>query len=77
MVAQQTGLGLGELIWTGGDCHVYDNHVGQVREQLSREPRPFPRLQLRRAPDLFAYSFEDIEIVGYDHHPAISAPVAV
>ena len=77
MIAQQADLEVGELVWTGGDCHVYDNHVEQVLTQVSREAFPFPRLQLRRAPDLFDYAYEDIEVVGYEHHPAISAPVAV
>jgi thymidylate synthase len=68
---------VGEFIWTGGDCHIYDNHVDQVTEQLSREVYPFPRLELRRAPSLFDYTFEDMEIVDYRHHPALTAPVAV
>lgn len=77
MVAQQTGLLPGDFIWTGGDCHIYDNHVEQVREQLSREPYPFPQLRLHPAPTLFDYRYEDVEIVDYQHHPAIKAPVAV
>ncbi|MFF3222303.1 thymidylate synthase [Nocardia suismassiliense] len=77
MVAQQTELELGEFIWTGGDCHIYDNHLDQVREQLTREPFPFPTLHLRPAPTLFDYAYEDVEVVGYQHHPAIKAPVAV
>ncbi|WP_104434565.1 thymidylate synthase [Kineococcus xinjiangensis] len=77
MVAQQVGLEPGEFVWTGGDCHIYDNHVEQVREQLSREVLPFPRLELRRAPSLFDYSYEDFEVLDYRHHPAIKAPVAV
>ncbi|MCP2295973.1 thymidylate synthase [Nocardia amikacinitolerans] len=77
MVAQQTGLEPGDFIWTGGDCHIYDNHVEQVTEQLSREPYPFPRLRLRRAASLFDYAYEDVEVVDYQHHPAIKAPVAV
>ncbi|KAA0023743.1 thymidylate synthase [Antrihabitans cavernicola] len=77
MVAQQTGLELGDFIWTGGDCHIYDNHVEQVAEQLSRDPHPFPTLKLRKAESLFDYSFDDVEIVDYQHHPAIKAPVAV
>ena len=77
MVAQQTGLEPGDFIWTGGDCHVYDNHVEQVGEQLSREPYPFPALRLRRAATLFDYAFEDVEVVGYQHHAPIKAPVAV
>ncbi|HMO10374.1 MAG TPA: thymidylate synthase [Actinotalea sp.] len=77
MVAQQVGLGVGELVWTGGDCHVYDNHVGQVTEQLSREPYPYPELRLRRAPSIDVYTWQDVEILGYRHHPGIPAPVAV
>ncbi len=77
MVAQQVGLDVGDFVWTGGDCHVYDNHVEQVREQLSREAYPFPRLELRKAPSLFEYAYEDFEVVGYQHHPALRAPVAV
>ncbi|MBF6466039.1 thymidylate synthase [Nocardia beijingensis] len=77
MVAQQTELLPGELIWTGGDCHIYDNHLEQVTEQLRRDPYPFPALRLHPAPTLFDYRYEDVEIVGYRHHPAIKAPVAV
>jgi thymidylate synthase len=77
MVAQQAGLALGDLVWTGGDCHIYDNHVEQVTEQLARSPFPFPQLELHRAPSLFDYSYEDVAVVGYRHHPAIKAPVAV
>ncbi|MFZ2174783.1 MAG: thymidylate synthase [Rhodococcus sp. (in: high G+C Gram-positive bacteria)] len=77
MVAQQTGLEVGEFIWTGGDCHIYDNHVEQVTEQLSREPFPYPTLKLTKRDSLFDYTFDDVEIVGYQHHPAIKAPVAV
>ncbi|KAE8764114.1 thymidylate synthase [Georgenia thermotolerans] len=77
MIAQQVGLDVGDFVWTGGDCHIYDNHVEQVTEQLAREPYPFPTLELRRAPSLFDYTFDDVEVVGYRHHPAIKAPVAV
>nr|WP_194250746.1 thymidylate synthase [Nocardia brasiliensis] len=77
MVAQQSELEPGDFIWTGGDCHIYDNHLDQVGEQLSREPYPFPTLRLRPAPTLFDYAYEDVEVVGYQHHPAIKAPVAV
>lgn len=78
MMAQQTGLDVGEFIWTGGDCHIYHNHFEQVAEQLGREPFPEPRLVIhRKADSLFDYRFEDFEIVGYQHHPAIKAPVAV
>ncbi|WP_328406409.1 thymidylate synthase [Nocardia sp. NBC_00403] len=77
MVAQQTGLEPGDFIWTGGDCHIYDNHVEQVTEQLTRDPYPFPTLRLRQAPTLFDYTYTDVDIVDYQHHPAIKAPVAV
>ncbi|MFD6401411.1 thymidylate synthase [Nocardia sp. NPDC060249] len=77
MVAQQTELEPGEFIWTGGDVHIYDNHTDQVREQLTREPYPFPTLHLRPATSLFDYAYEDIELSGYQHHPGIKAPVAV
>jgi thymidylate synthase len=78
MVAQQTDLLPGEFVWTGGDCHVYDNHVAQVSEQLSREPYPYPRLRLARRPEsIFDYAYEDFEVLDYRHHPAIKAPVAV
>jgi thymidylate synthase len=77
MVAQQVGLEVGDFIWTGGDCHIYDNHVEQVTEQLTREPYPFPTLRLRKAATLFDYTYEDVEVLDYQHHPAIKAPVAV
>lgn len=78
MMAQQLGLNVGEFVWTGGDCHIYDNHVEQVREQLSREPYPYPSLRITRKPEsLFDYRFEDFEVVGYEHHPTIKAPIAV
>jgi thymidylate synthase len=77
MVAQQVGLDVGDFIWTGGDCHIYDNHVEQVTEQLTRDAFPLPQLELRRAPSLFDYTFDDVRVVGYQHHPAIKAPVAV
>ncbi|OZD71603.1 thymidylate synthase [Rhodococcus sp. 05-340-1] len=77
MVAAQTGLEVGEFVWTGGDCHIYDNHRDQVTEQLSREPYPYPTLKLAQRNSIFDYTYEDIEIVDYRHHPAIKAPVAV
>ena len=78
MVAQQCGLQLGDFIWTGGDCHLYSNHAEQVKLQLSREPRPYPTLVIKRQPaTIFDYDFEDFEVQGYDPHPAIKAPVAV
>ncbi len=78
LVAEQTDLRVGELIWTGGDCHLYLNHLEQARLQLSREPYPPPRLAIHRRPEALAeYRYEDFEIVGYQAHPAIKAPVAV
>ncbi|MGB6039749.1 MAG: thymidylate synthase [Gordonia sp. (in: high G+C Gram-positive bacteria)] len=77
MMAQQAGLEVGDFVWTGGDCHIYDNHVDQVREQLSRDPLPYPTLELRQADSIFDYDFDDFQVVGYQSHPAIKAPVAV
>ena len=78
MVAQQCDLKPGDFIWTGGDCHLYNNHLDQAREQLAREPYPLPRLELRRKPaSIFDYRFEDIAITGYQSHPHIKAPVAI
>lgn len=78
MVAQQCGLGVGEFIWTGGDCHIYNNHFDQVKEQLSREPLPYPRLVIKRKPEnIFSYKFEDFDFLNYNPHPPIKAPIAV
>jgi thymidylate synthase len=78
MVAQQCDLQPGDFVWTGGDCHIYLNHFDQVREQLSRTPYPAPQLRLkRRPPSISDYEFEDFEILGYQAHPHIAAPVAV
>ncbi|MDX1499158.1 MAG: thymidylate synthase [Woeseiaceae bacterium] len=78
MFAQQAGLGVGEFVWTGGDCHLYLNHLEQADEQLKREPRPLPRLAIRRKPpSIFDYAFEDFEILNYESHPHIKAAVAV
>jgi len=77
MIAAQAGLEVGDFVWTGGDCHIYDNHVEQVTEQLSREPFPFPTLELRPADSLFDYDFDHVVVHDYQHHPAIKAPVAV
>ena len=78
MVAQQCDLEPGEFIWTGGDCHLYSNHLEQVELQLSRKPFPLPQLKIARKPaSLFDYAFEDFEIVGYECHPHIKAPVAI
>lgn len=80
MLAQQADLELGEFVHTFGDCHLYRNHLTDeiVFEQLKREPRPLPRLEIRRKPDsLFEYRYEDFEVQGYDPYPLIKAPVAV
>jgi thymidylate synthase len=78
MMAQQCDLEPGEFIWTGGDCHLYSNHLEQVELQLSRTPFPLPKLKIqRKPPSIFDYEFEDFEIVGYESHPHIKAPVAV
>ena len=78
MVAQQCDLDVGDFIWTGGDCHLYSNHAEQVTLQLSRAPYPYPTLNIKRRPaSIFDYEFDDFEVLGYTHHPAIKAPVAV
>jgi thymidylate synthase len=78
MVAQQCDLQPGEFVWTGGDTHLYVNHVDQARTQLARTPYPLPRLEIRRRPpSIFDYRFDDFEFVGYQAHPAIKAPIAV
>jgi len=78
MVAQQCDLGVGDFVWTGGDCHLYLNHLEQVELQLSRAPLPLPELVIHRRPaSLFDYSYDDFEFRNYQHHPAIRAPVAV
>lgn len=78
MIAQVTGLKPGEFVWTGGDVHLYSNHFEQVKEQLSREPRALPTLRINpEVKDLFAFTFEDFTLEGYDPHPPISAPIAV
>ena len=78
ILAQQCGLEPGEFVWTGGDCHLYSNHLEQARLQLTREPKPLPRLIIKRRPaSIDAYEYEDFEIEGYEAHPHIPAPVAV
>ena len=78
MVAQVTDLEPGEFVWTGGDCHLYSNHLEQTREQLTRAPRPLPKMTLNPAvKDIFAFRFEDFTLSEYDPHPHIKAPVAV
>jgi thymidylate synthase len=78
MVAQVTGLKVGEFVWTGGDVHLYSNHIEQARTQIAREAKQLPQLQLNtKVNSIFDFTFEDITLVGYDPHPGISAPVAV
>ena len=78
MMAQQTDLAVGDFIWTGGDCHLYLNHLEQADEQLSRRPLSLPRLAIRRRPaSIFDYEFDDFEILNYESHPHIAAAVAV
>jgi thymidylate synthase len=78
MLAQQVGLKPGEFVWTGGDVHIYENHMDQVLKQLDREPYDYPRLKITRKPaSIFDYTLEDFEVVGYQHHPTIKAPIAV
>jgi thymidylate synthase len=69
---------VGDFIWTGGDCHIYSNHFEQVQTQLARAPYAYPQLHIKRRPDsIFDYAYEDFEVLEYQHHPAIKAPVAV
>ena len=78
MLAQQADLGVGDFVWTGGDCHLYSNHLEQADEQLSRKPLPLPRLAIKRRPEtIFDYRYEDFEILNYESHPHIKAAVAV
>jgi thymidylate synthase len=78
LVAQQCDLEAGEFVWTGGDTHIYNNHIDQVKLQLTREPFPLPTLNIRRKPQsIFEYEFENFEIVNYQSHPGIKAPIAV
>ncbi len=78
MLAQQAELAVGDFVWTGGDCHLYLNHLEQADEQLAREPLPLPRLAIRRRPDsMFDFQYEDFEILNYESHPHIKAAIAV
>ena len=78
MLAQQVGLEPGEFVWTGGDVHIYENHMDQVLKQLAREPYEYPQLKINRKPaSIFDYTLDDFEVVGYQHHPTIKAPIAV
>jgi thymidylate synthase len=78
MLAQQADLGVGDFVWTGGDCHLYSNHIEQADEQLQREPLPLPRLAIKRRPaTIFDYEYDDFEILNYESHPHIKAAIAV
>jgi len=78
LLAQQADLDVGDFVWTGGDCHLYSNHLEQADEQLSRKPLPLPRLAIHRRPDsIFDYQYDDFEILNYESHPHIKAAVAV
>lgn len=78
MLAQQCDLQVGDFVWTGGDCHIYNNHFEQVQTQLARTPFAYPTLNIKRRPDsIFDYEYDDFEVLGYEHHAAIKAPVAV
>jgi len=78
MVAQQCDLAVGDFIWTGGDCHLYSNHMDQAKLQLTRDPFPLPQLSIKRRPEtILDYGFDDFEIMNYQAHPRIAAAVAV
>ena len=78
MFAQQANMAVGDFVWTGGDTHLYSNHLEQADLQLTRDPKPLPKLVIKRKPDsIFDYKFEDFEVVDYISHPAIKAPVAI
>ncbi len=78
MIAHVVGLEVGEFVWTGGDVHIYQNHFDQIKEQLSREPRPLPQIKINKETDnIFEIDFEDIELIGYDPHPTIKGEVSV
>ncbi|GIG54239.1 thymidylate synthase [Demequina activiva] len=77
MIAAQTDLEVGDFVWTGGDCHIYSNHLEQVQTQLARDPYPYPTLTLASKPSLMDYDLEDVVFESYQHHPGIKAPVAV
>lgn len=78
MIANQTGLDVGEFIWSGGDVHIYRNHLSQVQEQLTRSPKAEPQLVIKRTPaSIFDFTGDDFEVVGYDPHPAIKAPISI
>ena len=78
MVAEQCNLGVGDFIWTGGDCHLYQNHLEQAKTQLAREPLAKPTLQIKNKPNsIFDYQFDDFSFLNYESHPSIKAPIAI
>ncbi|MCK4493540.1 MAG: thymidylate synthase, partial [Methylococcales bacterium] len=78
MIAQQCDFELGDFIWTGGDVHLYSNHIQQAKQQLQRDPKALPNLHIKRKPDsIFNYNAEDFELLGYDPHPHIKASVSI
>jgi thymidylate synthase len=78
MIAHVVDLELGDFVWTGGDVHIYQNHFDQIKKQLSREPRPLPKIKINKdTDDIFEIDFEDIELIGYDPHPTIKGKVSV
>lgn len=77
MIAQQVNLDLGDFVWTGGDTHLYKNHLSQAKLQLEREPYPLPKMKINRAKDIFSYQYEDFSLENYQSHPAIKAEIAV
>ena len=78
MIAQQCELEVGEFIWTGGDVHLYLNHLEQANQQLQRDPYPLPKLKIKRIPDsIYDYQYDDFELIDYQSHPHISAPISI
>ena len=77
MMAQQADLDVGDFIWTGGDCHVYMNHIEQAFKQLSRKPYALPQMEIDKAASIFDYKYNDFHLINYNYHPAIKAPIAV
>ncbi|MDR3128575.1 MAG: thymidylate synthase [Bifidobacteriaceae bacterium] len=77
MIAQQTNLQVGDFVWTSGDCHIYNNHIEQIKLQLSRKAYPYPNIKIKERPSIFDYQFDDFELINYQHHPFIKGVVAV
>ncbi|MDR3116567.1 MAG: thymidylate synthase [Bifidobacteriaceae bacterium] len=77
IIAAQCGLEVGDFIWTGGDCHIYNNHIEQIKLQLSRKPYPYPQIKINKKPSVFDYEFDDFTVLNYQHHPFIKGSVSV